>query len=91
MVTRNVDSRGRLALGKQFADRLVIIQELADGFLQIIPAEAIPAREVWLYKNPKALASVMRGLEQAMAGDSVPEPDLEADAKHLESAELKAV
>ena len=79
MVTRTVDSRGRLTLGKDFADQLVILEEVAEGILQIIRAEAVPAREVWLYNNPKALASVMRGLEQSKRGEVAEPPDLDAD------------
>jgi len=39
----------------------------------------IPKFEVWLYKNPKALASVRRGLVQARKGKVTKNPtDLKA-------------
>ena len=68
MTTKTLDARGRLTLGPKFANRLVLVRELDDGTVQVIPAEAIPAREAWLFKNPKALASVLRGLADVKAG-----------------------
>jgi hypothetical protein len=45
----------------------------------------IPEREVWLYENPKALASVRRGLGQARKGNATKNPpDLKAAAKLAE-------
>ena len=80
MVTKTVDSRGRLTLGPAFANKLVIVRQLEGGALQIVPAEAVPAREAWLYKDPKALLAVMQGLEEARLGRLAEGPDLEADA-----------
>ncbi len=71
------DERGRLNLGKKFGKKLFLVKQLAGGIIQIVPAEAVPAREAWLYKNPKALAAVLEGLEQAKAGNLVDGPDLE--------------
>ena len=79
-VTKTVDSRGRVTLGKDFANQLVIVQEVSEGYLRIVRAEAVPAKEAWLYKNPEALAAVMRGLEQAKARRFAERPNLEADA-----------
>lgn len=77
---KTVDAKGRLTLGKEFASSLVIVQELAEGLVQVVRAEAVPKPEAWLYKNPKALAAIMEGLEQARSGDLVEGPDLDADA-----------
>ncbi len=80
MTTKTVDPRGRLSLGKAFANRLVIIQELEGGVLQVIPAEAVPATEAWLYRNRETFLAVSRGLEEARAGRFAEPPDREADA-----------
>ena len=78
MTTKTVDGRGRITLGPRYANRLVIVREHEDGALEIIPAEAVPAREAWLYKNAKALEAVRVGLEEARAGRFAKAPDLKA-------------
>jgi len=35
------------------------------------PQVSDPASEVWLYRNPKALASVRQGLQEAAEGKAV--------------------
>jgi len=80
MTTKSVDARGRITLGPRYANRLVIVREHKDGAVEIIPAEAIPAREAWLYKNPKALEAVRAGVEEARAGRFAEASDLTADS-----------
>ena len=80
MTTKTVDARGRLTLGQKYANSLVIVRERDDGALEIVPAEAVPAREAWLYKNPKALKAVRDGIEDARAGRFAETPDLTADS-----------
>ena len=75
MLTKTVDSKGRLTLGKDFARKLVLVDELADGTLTIAPAEAIPAREAWIFKNPKVRSSLRTGLRQASEGKFAEAPD----------------
>ena len=72
----HVDSKGRVTLGKAFANQLVIIQEVTEGILEIMRAKAVPEPELWLYRNPVAIQMVMQGLEQAKAGTLVDGPDL---------------
>jgi hypothetical protein len=67
-----------LTLGKEFANRLVIVQELGGGVVRIVRAKAVPEREMWLYKNPKALKSLLDGLEDARNGRLVEGPDMDA-------------
>jgi hypothetical protein len=44
------------------------IYENSLGQLVLDPQVTIPASEIWLYKNPEALASVKRGLLEAAQG-----------------------
>ena len=76
--TRTTDSKGRLTLGAEYAFEQFLIYHLEDDTIQMIPAKTVPAREAWLYENPKALASVRKGLEQARAGHRSKGPDLDA-------------
>jgi hypothetical protein len=41
------------------------------GQLILDPVKAIPVSEMWLYENPKALASVKKGLKESAEGKSV--------------------
>ena len=38
------------------------------GEIKLEPVVKIPAKEAWLYKNPEALASLDRGIKDALAG-----------------------
>ena len=76
MTTKTVDGRVRITLGPRYANRLVIVREHGDGVLEIVPAEAVPSREAWLYKNARALEAVRGGLEEARAGRFAEAPDL---------------
>ena len=79
---KNTDSKGRVTLGGRFANRAVIVEHRNDDEVVVRLARVIPERDVWLYKNPKALASVRRGLDQARKGDVTENPpDLKAAAK----------
>ncbi len=62
------DSKGRVTLGANFENRFVIVDYHSDGEVIIRLARVLPERESWLYENPRALASVRRGLNQARKG-----------------------
>ncbi|MFH1116422.1 MAG: hypothetical protein V1792_21115 [Pseudomonadota bacterium] len=80
METRKVDSRGRINLGKEFANRTFFFEKIGKTELKLELAAVIPEKELWLYKNPEAKALLEIGLEQAKAGDfSASPPDLDAD------------
>jgi hypothetical protein len=85
MTTKTADSKGRVSLGSRFAGQTVIIQDVDATEVRVTLAQVIPKRELWLQKNPKAKASVLRGLTQAQAGEAAKSPpDLEADARLVE-------
>jgi len=85
MTTKTADGKGRVTLGSRFANQTVIVEDVDATEVRITLAQVVPQREVWLHKNPKTKASVLRGLEQAKAGKkaNLP-PDLEADARLAE-------
>lgn len=77
-----------MTLGGHFANPAVIVEHRGDDEVIVRLARVIPEREVWLYVNPKALASVRRGLDQARKGNFTKSPpDLKAAAKLAEQLE----
>ena len=65
-----IDSRKRIPLGKILPDKDVTLfdAKVEGGKIILQPMRAVPDREAWLYKNPKALDSVMRGLKDSSKG-----------------------
>jgi len=63
------DAKGRVTLSK-LTDGISSfnVSKDEDGRILLEPMVEIPAREKWLFENPKALASVRRGLADAKAG-----------------------
>ncbi len=85
---RKTDSKGRITLGPEFANQTFIVQVLDDGQVLLRPAMVVPAPEAWLFRNPKALSAVIRGLEQSKAGDVTESPtDLEDSFDFADSIE----
>ena len=85
MTTKTADSKGRISLGTRFANQTVIVEEVDATEVRVILAQVVPQREVWLHKNPKAKAAVLRGLTQAKAGKAAKSSvDLESDARLME-------
>lgn len=79
---KNTDAKGRVALGNHFANRAVIVERKSDDEVVVRLARVIPEREAWLYENPKALAAVRRGLDQARKGGVAKRPpDMKKAAK----------
>ncbi len=60
-----------MALGKalnELEDVSFNVYQDERGRIVLDPQVSIPASEAWLYRNPKALASVRRGLAEAGGG-----------------------
>jgi hypothetical protein len=75
-----VDPQGRIPLGKAQIRRVqhsngdvMFYRVYLNSFGQIIldPQVIVPAHEVWLLKNPKALKMVIEGWEEAKKGKLV--------------------
>jgi len=65
------DSKGRISLGKLARGASSFrAQCTEDGTIILEPFAEIPAREKWLFDNPKALSTVKQGLKQAADGQS---------------------
>ena len=65
-----LDTQNRVTLGKLLAgiETKLFDAKVIKGKIVLEPMEAIPQREAWLYKNPKALKSVVQGLKDAQDG-----------------------
>jgi len=82
MTTKVADSKGRVALGRRFANKPVIIQEVDATEVRVIVAAVVPERELWLHDNAQAKRAVQQGLAQAKARKfSKQPPDIAGDAK----------
>jgi len=68
------DNRSRLklsALLKTDASAGYTVYQNATGQIVLDPVAIIPASELWLYQNSKALAAVREGIEQVGSGKVV--------------------
>lgn len=65
-----VDAKKRITLGKIISDDITSFDaEIKEnGVIILHPRVEISAEELWLYKNPEALASVKRGLDDLKHG-----------------------
>lgn len=63
------DSRGRLTLGSVVKAKSYRVMVNDTGQILLEPVVSIPERELWLWQNPDALASVQRGIQHSAAGE----------------------
>lgn len=79
MMTKTADSKGRITLGKKFANKTFIVEQTGATEMKLELAAVIPEREMWLYKNPETKKMVFDALKRAKARQfSESPPDLEA-------------
>ena len=65
------DAKGRINLGSRTAGISGYqITDMGGGNLMLTAMKEIPARELWLYQNPEALAMVEEGLRQSARGET---------------------
>ncbi|OGJ88860.1 MAG: hypothetical protein A2268_09245 [Candidatus Raymondbacteria bacterium RifOxyA12_full_50_37] len=62
--TLTVDSRNRICLTKILGSEKIssVVAHMENERIILDPMVEIPAREAWIYKNKKALASLQKGL-----------------------------
>jgi hypothetical protein len=75
---KTVGSSGQIALGKQYAGRHVMVEELEPGVWMIKLGEFVPDNERWL-QDPK----IQRDLDEALDW-AARNPPRETDLKQLE-------
>src|SRR5580698_5936568 len=68
-----VDSRGRVSLGKAGAEpgRRYRVEQRVDGVLLLIPVVSIPEREMIVWRNPELASEIRQGLMEAEHGTTV--------------------
>ena len=69
------DSKNRVILTPALKDQTVdgfTVFTNSIGEIKLSPVIKIPAREIWLYKNPEALEDVLIGMKQSLAGQAGP-------------------
>lgn len=81
MLPKQVDSKGRITLDREYAGYTMLVETRKDGTIVLRPAVTVPANEAWLWKNKRALALVLGGLDEARERKSADAPDLAAAAK----------
>lgn len=77
------DSRGRLIIGAIAKGKSYRVQVNDAWQILLDPVVAIPERELWLHRNPEAIASTQFGLQQAAAGEV---HDLGSFARYADAA-----
>jgi len=71
--TKNIDERKRIAIGDAMKPEIAEahrfqVFESDSGDVLLRPVVEIPARELWLHKNKKAMDSVQKGLKESAEG-----------------------
>ena len=83
-----VDSKGRVSLGRRFANKPIIMEDLSDTEVKISMARVIPEREMWLWQNPEAGDMVFSALERLKRGEFAENPpDIYADEELVSQLE----
>ncbi len=78
---KTVGSSGQISLGKQYAGRVVTVDQVAEGVWTIKTAQVVPDDELWLH-TPESRASLERALDWS-ASHARSETDLGAMARKV--------
>ncbi|MBF0479725.1 MAG: hypothetical protein HQL26_09610 [Candidatus Omnitrophica bacterium] len=88
--SRTIDAKSRITLSptwtKSISSRPIRsfqIFQNEDGDILLRPEVTIPAREAWIFENPKALASLGKGIKEIDEGKGEVVKDLDAFLKKI--------
>lgn len=73
---RRVGKRGQVSLGREFADKLMRLEQLGDGRFLLTPVVDVPESQLWTLREPDK-GRIKRGLAWA-AANPAEETDLTA-------------
>jgi hypothetical protein len=74
MEIKTADSRGRINLGKEFANKIFLFEKVGETEMKLELAAVIPDKELWLYRNPEAQKTVFEAIERVKAGEFADSP-----------------
>ena len=86
---RTVDAKKRIGLGEKLLKFISKTPEAyqvfigKEGDILLRPVVTIPAREAWVYQNPKVLAQIRGGLSEAKQGKTQKVKKLDGFLKEL--------
>ena len=86
---RTVDAKRRIGLGEKLLKSISKTPEAyqvfidKEGDILLRPVVTIPAREAWVYQNPKVLEQIRCGLSEAKQGKTQKVKDLGSFLKKL--------
>jgi len=86
---RNVDAKKRISLGEKLLKLIRKTPEAykifvdKEGDILLRPVVTIPAREAWIYENPKILKQIRVGLSEAKQGKTQKVKNLGSFLKEL--------
>ena len=81
MEVKTIGNSGQISLGKEYAGRTVMIEEIETGTWMIRTAQVIPDNEMWLHTSP-----IRESLDRALAVSSKnkrADSDLDAIGKKI--------
>lgn len=88
MQTKIADSRGRINLGKEFANKIFLVEKTGETGMKLELAAVIPEREMWFHGNPEVRDAVYEALGRLKKGQfaQIP-PDVDQEEPWMEELE----
>ena len=88
---KSLDSKHRITLGDKLTKALGRRRNVdaymmfigREGDILLRPTVSIPSNEAWVYRNPKVIGSVRKGLEEAREGKAERVDDLDSFLENL--------